>query len=111
MRCKAKAGRPGHLVFESFLIGILLTESQASLSNSLIGDNDTPSHKDLLDITEAQGKAELQGGSLSWPLKPSGLAYSDVRISSWASKLRRRLAREDGNDMVIDPCPGSLLAR
>ena len=51
-----------HLGFTSIpnCLGVLLTECQAPLSNSFIGNNDTPSCKDFFDIAEAQRKAEVQ---------------------------------------------------
>ena len=42
------------------LIGVLLTELQTPLPYRLIGDHDTPSGKDLFDISVAQCKAEIQ---------------------------------------------------
>ncbi len=39
-----------------YVIGVSLTKYQTPLANSLIGDNDTPSGKDFLDITKAKRK-------------------------------------------------------
>ncbi len=54
------------------LIGISLTEFQEPLANSLIGDNDAPSGKNLFNIAEAQSKAEVQ---------PDGMANDFCRIA------------------------------
>ncbi len=53
-------------------ICVSLTELQAPLANSLIGDNDAPSSKNLFNITEAQRKAEVQ---------PNGMANDLSRIA------------------------------
>ncbi len=52
-----------------YFIGVSLTEFQAPLANSLIGDNDTPSCKDCFNITKAQSKAEVQPHSMADDLR------------------------------------------
>ena len=61
-----------------YLVSEWLSKSQTPLANRLIRDNDTPSCKDFFDISEAQGKAEVQAYGMADDL--GRIAITCIRI-------------------------------